>query len=278
MFKEKQQVEQRAARAKWDEPDGEQALNEQLISMMAHELRRPLASIRLSYDMLTHYGKRASDAECAQYLDNIRLQVEHLNEVVGDVMCLSKACRGELEFSPERGDLRTFCLDIVESFQVNYCHSHALLFECRAAEQFADFDRRLLRRALINLIDNAIKYSPHGGKVFFRLWQADERAHISVRDEGIGIPPGEAQYLFDVFHRASNVGCLPGSGLGLAIAKQAVEWHGGEIRLLPRAAPGSTFSIALPIYSSLYLAAAHSQCLLIALPRSWHRIKPDAMF
>ncbi len=241
---ENSQDENRDAR---DAEGGRQGLNGQFLTMMAHELRSPLASIRLSYDMLTHYSKQATEDERAQYLDNIRLQVEHLNEVLGDVMSLSKVDRGELEFNPERGDLTTFCHNIVESFQINHSHSHKIDFECASAELFADFDRRLLRRALTNLIDNAIKYSPRGGNVIFCLWQGDDRAHISVSDEGIGIPPDEAAFLFDAFHRASNVGSLPGTGLGLAIAKQAVERHGGVISLLPQSDIGASFLIELPL-------------------------------
>ncbi|MCY4018028.1 MAG: PAS domain-containing sensor histidine kinase [Chloroflexi bacterium] len=228
---------------------GRPGLNGQFLTMMAHELRSPLASIRLSYDMLTHYSKQATEDERAQYLDNIRLQVEHLNEVLGDVMSLSKADRGELEFNPERGDLTTFCHNIVESFQINHSHSHKIDFVCASAELFADFDRRLLRRAVTNLIDNAIKYSPCGGNVIFCLWQEDNRAHISVSDEGIGIPPEEAAFLFDAFHRASNVGSVPGTGLGLAIAKKAVERHGGAISLLSQSDIGATFFIELPLES-----------------------------
>lgn len=253
-------------------------MNSQLISMMAHELRNPLASIRLSYDMLTHYGKRASEDERSQYLDNIRLQVEHLNEVLGDVMRLSQANQSELEFKPERGDLKTFCHSIVESFQINHSHSHNVSFECPCAELFADFDRRLLRRALSNLLENAIKYSPAGGAVMCRLWQAKDRVYLRLRDEGIGIPPGEADCLFDAFKRASNVGSLPGTGLGLAIAKQAIDQHGGEISLPPQAAVGATLLIALPQYAGWPLAPLHSQRLLVALPRSWHRINPDVFF
>ena len=254
MIKNNQPFEKRDARAIGPAQDVErerQALNSQFITMMAHELRTPLASIRLSYDMLTQYGKRATEDERAQYLDNIRLQVEHLNEVVGDVMCLSKADRGELECKPQRGDLTTFCHNIVESFQINHCHSHKFKFECAPAELYVDFDRRLLRRALTNLIDNAIKYSPRGGSVIFCIWQEDRKARISVSDEGIGIPPGEAACLFDAFQRASNVGCLPGTGLGLAIAKKAIEMHGGFIRLPPQSSIGATFLVELPLRSEV---------------------------
>ena len=246
---ENEQRENQAARGALDTEQEPLQMDSHFLSLMAHELRTPLASIRLSYDMLTHYGKQATEDEHLQYLDNIRLQVDHLNEVVGDVMSLSKANRGELEFNPERGDLTTFCHNIVESFQINHLRSHNVVFECPVAELFVDFDRRLLRRAVTNLTDNAIKYSPQGGNVLFRLWQEDNRAHMTVSDQGIGIPPDEAEFLFDAFHRASNVGSLPGTGLGLAIAKQAVERHGGEISLPPQSAVGATFCIELPLHA-----------------------------
>ena len=218
------------------------------LSMMSHELRTPLASIRLSYDMLAQYGEQATEDERLLYLENIRVQVEHLSEVLGDVMCLTKLERSEVDFNPERCDLITFCRNIVESFQINHHHTHAIRFSCPDVAIIATIDKKLLRRALTNLIGNAIKYSPDGGNVEFLLQQVGDSASITLSDEGIGIPPEDAESLFDAFHRASNVGSLPGSGLGLAIVKQSVERHGGHIYLQPRQHIGSCFSIELPLH------------------------------
>jgi len=222
-------------------------LKNRFLSMMSHELRTPLASIRLSHDMLKQYGDRATDDEKVQYLDNIQQQVEHLNEMVSDVMTLSKSERTEQGFNPERTDLITYCRDIVEGFQINHYHTHNVEFECPDNTLVAEFDKKLLRRALTNLISNAIKYSPDGGTVMFKLWRDGSVAHIQVIDSGIGIPAEDADYLFDAFHRASNVGGLPGTGLGLAIAKQVVDLHDGEITFQTADGEGTTFSIVLPL-------------------------------
>ena len=197
--------------------------------------------------MLNQYGSRSSEEEKAQYLDNILVQVEHLNEMVSDVMVLSKSERTEQGFNPERTDLITYCRDIVEAFQINHYQTHHIEFECPDTSIQAEIDKKLLRRALTNLIGNAIKYSPDGGSVIFKLWQDDAEALIQVMDSGIGIPEGDADYLFDAFHRASNVEGLPGTGLGLAITKQTVELHEGEIGFESRADVGTTFTIRLPL-------------------------------
>ncbi len=219
------------------------------LAMMSHELRTPLASIRLSHDMLTQYDTRSSQDERRLYLDNIRLQVDHVSDILGDVMNLTAPGTHAQDFVSRRGDLITTCRDIVESFHINHHHSHCIEFACPDAEIFAEFDERLLRRALSNLLDNAIKYSPNGGCVKLELWRDQKHARILVSDDGIGVPPQDADTLFDAFRRASNVGTLPGTGLGLAITKQAIEQHGGKIALLQPGNDGATFSIALPLKS-----------------------------
>lgn len=217
------------------------------LAMMSHELRTPLASIRLSHDMLAQYGAQASNDEKRLYLENIKVQVDHVKDILGDVMSLTAPETRALDFSPQRSDLITFCRDIIESFQINHHHTHHIAFACLDDEIIARFDRRLLRRALSNLLDNAIKYSPNGGHVEFDLRRDNEQALISVSDEGIGIPPEDVDALFDAFQRSSNVGSVPGTGLGLAIAKQAIEQHGGRIALLQPGAVGATFCIDLPL-------------------------------
>lgn len=222
-------------------------LKNRFLSMMSHELRTPLASIRLSHDMLKRYGDRASEEEKAQYLDNITVQVEHLNEMVSDVLTLSKSERAELGFTPEPTDLITYCRNIVEAFQLNHYHTHNIEFDCPNYAITAEFDKKLLRRALTNLIGNAIKYSPNGGTILFKLWTNGAYASIEVIDSGIGIPTEDNEYLFSAFHRASNVEGLPGTGLGLAITKQIIDLHDGQINFESEAAVGTIFTIHLPL-------------------------------
>ena len=224
-------------------------MKNRFLAMMSHELRTPLASIRLSHDMLANYYDQASTDERRLYLDNIKVQVEHLSDILGDVIYLTAPEDHEQLFNPERGDLITFCRDVVESFQINHFQAHDIRFDCSDVEIYAIFDKRLLRRAFSNLLDNAIKYSPDGGPVDLSLERGYKIARICVSDRGIGVPAGDADKLFDAFRRASNVGRLPGTGLGLAIAKQAIERHGGRIYLRQTNEVGATFCVELPLDS-----------------------------
>lgn len=226
-------------------------LKNRFLSMMSHELRTPLASIRLSHDMLKQYSDRSTEEEKAQYLENINIQVQHLNEMVSDVMTLSKSERSEQGFNPERTDLITYCRNIVEAFQINHNQTHNIEFDCPDMTLLAEFDKKLLRRTLTNLISNAIKYSPEGGTIQFKLWRDGSVALMQVIDSGIGIPDEDIDYLFDAFHRASNVEGLPGTGLGLAIAKQAIDLHGGHIDFESQTSIGTTFTIQLPLLSEV---------------------------
>ena len=222
-------------------------LKNRFLSMMSHELRAPLAAIRLSHDMLKRYGDLASEEEKEQYLDNIDVQVEHLNEMLSDILTLSKSERADFDFTPERIDLITYCRDIIEAFQINHYQTHEFEFDCPERTITAELDKKLLRRALTNLISNAIKYSPKGGRIRFKLWQTETDALIQVVDSGIGIPEADHDQLFSAFHRASNVGQLPGTGLGLAITRQIIDLHDGEITFESVAGVGTTFTIRLPL-------------------------------
>lgn len=226
----------------------QRAHKDRCLSMISHELRTPLASILLSHDLLARYSEQATEEERLHYLDNIRQQVANLNEIVSDVVDLSKSTPAELDFSPARRDLLTLCRDIIESFELVHHQTHQFACHSPQAEITAEFDEKLLRRALSNLVGNAVKYSPDGGEIRLEVRLDGQLARITVTDTGIGIPADDAELLFMAFHRAGNVGSVPGTGLGLAIAKQAVELHGGDIEFTSELNMGTTFQVTLPRY------------------------------
>ena len=233
----------------------QRAHKDRCLSMISHELRTPLASIQLSHDLLAHYSEQATEEERLHYLDNIRLQVANLNEIVSDVVDLSKSTPAELDFSPARRDLITLCRDIIESFELVHHQTHQFFFRASKAEITAEFDEKLLRRALSNLVSNAVKYSPDGGEIRLSIQLDDQVARITVADQGIGIPADDADCLFMAFHRADNVGSVPGSGLGLAIAKQTIDLHGGQIGFTSDLGCGTTFQVVLPLCLPVELSA-----------------------
>jgi signal transduction histidine kinase len=110
------------------------------------------------------------------------------------------------------------------------------------------YDPRRIEQLIENLAENAVKYSPDGGTIRVRLWRDEAGVHLTVSDEGIGIPEADLPHLFDRFHRGANVDDrrFPGWGLGLSISRRIVEQHGGKIAVSSRAGMGSTFHITLP--------------------------------
>ncbi len=152
-----------------------------------------------------------------------------------------------LEFRPQFLNIRDFCAELVNELQPT-TETHTLVFQCSETEIEAAVDPRLMRQIVNNLISNAIKYSPPGSTVTFTLETEPTALTLQVQDQGIGIPDADQARLFELFHRASNVGTVSGTGLGLAIVKRAVDAHGGTITLKSMVNQGTTFIITLPAH------------------------------
>ncbi|MEZ4668427.1 MAG: PAS domain-containing sensor histidine kinase [Anaerolineae bacterium] len=224
-------------------------LKNSFISMMSHDLKTPLAAIRLANSMLRNYGDRSSEEEKRESYDAIDQQVAYLSELINDVMTISRSDFTGAELERSLIDVETYCRDIIEALQLTYRMQRIINFVGTDRRVEADIDTKLMRRAITNLLTNAIKYSPNGKPVTLELTCHDQQVLIKVMDEGIGIPPSDLTGLFEPFKRASNVGGIQGTGLGLAIAKQAVELHGGSIRVESTLGAGTAFIITLPAIS-----------------------------
>lgn len=222
-------------------------LKDRFISIMSHELRTPLASIQLASDMLKKYGDRATEAEKQESIEAIETQVQHLSELVKDVLTISKTEFVSQELDLEIYDLETYLRDIIEELEWTHRKTHRLVFKGVNRRVEVRMDRKLMRHAVLNLLTNAIKYSPDGGEVYVSLKCIGGEVIVRVSDHGIGIPPDDLPRLFEAFHRAGNVESFQGTGLGLAIAKQAVEAHSGSIEVESQIGVGTTFTIRLPL-------------------------------
>lgn len=222
-------------------------LKNHFISMMSHDLKTPLAAIRLANSMLRQYGDRATEAEKRESYDAIDQQVEYLTELVNDVMTISRTDFTGAELNREVVDLETYCRDVIEELQLGYRMQCCLEFIGTDRRMEASIDKKLIRRALTNLLTNAIKYSTPDSPVTLELARNADEAIIYVRDQGMGIPEADMKGLFEPFQRGSNVGLIAGTGLGLAITKQAIDLHGGTISVESTLNVGTTFTIRLPL-------------------------------
>jgi len=221
-------------------------LRSRFVAMTSHEFRTPLASILSSAELLRYYSERVSAAERDGLLQSIEAGVQRMTLMLDRILLIGKAEAEMLEFSPKLIDLKALCEHLIKEAALQHADakSHiALDWQVAASDQ--GFDEKLCRHIFSNLLSNALKYSPVGGSVQFRVQSAGERTVFEVRDQGIGIPADELHHLFDSFHRASNVGAIAGTGLGLSIVKKSVELHGGSITVLSTIGEGSCFTVTL---------------------------------
>ncbi|MBX9693988.1 MAG: HAMP domain-containing histidine kinase [Cyanobacteria bacterium] len=219
----------------------------ELIRMVSHDLRTPLAAVR-AFVLCTERGiygpisdpglKAAQDADCS---------IQYLTSLVDDLLDADQMDSGNLILSPERCTLGW----IVET-AVNTCKAMAeqrsIELDCRVEDADLFVDRQRLVQALINIISNAIKFSPDSETVKIEAGVASDRALISVQDRGPGIPSTHQVKIFERYQKLSsqNAGPEKGFGLGLAICKSIVEQHGGKIELESEFGKGCTFKISIP--------------------------------
>ncbi len=241
----KQQLWQSLTKREDAQPLDDEARSQYLM-MAVHELRTPLSIVKVSASLLRERGGSMSESDRNRNLAYIENAIGNMNDLLEDVLTLSKVNRRRLDFNPEAMALDTFCENLVDAMRWSLGEQYQLVFVVSGERYVVSLDQKLIWHALNNLLSNAIKYSPSASTVTLELVYQPEAVVIRVTDQGIGIPPEDHARLFEPFHRAKNVGSIAGTGLGLAIVKHCVELHGGTIRFSSVLGSGTTFIITLP--------------------------------
>ena len=211
---------------------------------VSHELRTPLTAIR-SVGEVGLRGRR-DENEYRTIVGSMLEEADRLAVLVDRLLTLSRTETGASRLSIEPIVLKELAESVVADLAVLAEEkSQQLVVEAHGAP-CASGDRLMLRQALINLLDNAIKFSPPGAGIVIRLADASGKAVIDVIDRGPGIPEAAREHIFDRFYRASGTADVIGTGLGLSISKSAVEKCGGSLTLERTDAQGSTFRVTLP--------------------------------
>jgi signal transduction histidine kinase len=228
----------------------------QYIAIAAHEFRNPLTSIGLAADILQNFGDRLPLEKQQKRLEGIQSAVRMMNQLIEEAMTLGQLDAGKLQYIPRPTDLRAFCHDLIEEFQSHAGDRYTLVYSYTQTIEpqpspdlniLIDLDENLLRHILSNLLTNAIKYSPDGGKIVLEIACDRDRVKFCVRDPGIGIPLDFRPKLFQRFVRADNVGQIKGTGLGLSIVKHLVDLQHGTISIDSQLGVGTTFNVILPL-------------------------------
>jgi signal transduction histidine kinase/DNA-binding response OmpR family regulator/uncharacterized protein (DUF433 family) len=218
---------------------------------ITHELRTPLAIIRLHTKNLLKYDERLSAQMRSELLNSIQSQVELLTKLIEDILHLSRLDNGIVETQLEPLDLGALVAQLlVELRPLAQAKQIALNYTKSTKRPFVQVNPEHLERVIRNLIENAIKYTPSDGSIQVQtvseLRDNQEFVGVQVADNGIGIPPEYHSQIFDRFYRVDPSHTIPGTGLGLSIVKEIISAYGGDVHLESKPGVGSTFVVAIP--------------------------------
>ena len=217
-------------------------LRDTFISVVSHDLKNPLAGIKGYAQLMRRRGTYDEQA-----VDRIAAQVSLLERLISDLTDVARLESRRLELHPRRLDLTGLVRDSVDQLQ-RQTTDHRLLISAPSQAVEGRWDPDRLGQVLQNLLANAVKYSPDGGDIAVQVESLGDRAQVSIRDEGLGIPTEALPHLFDQFFRAHGDDSAPGLGLGLYIARSLIEAHGGQLWVESQGpGHGSTFRFTLPL-------------------------------
>ncbi|MDL1897534.1 sensor histidine kinase, partial [Anaerolineae bacterium CFX7] len=220
-------------------------VQQRFVADVSHELRSPLTAVRGNLDLLKR-GAADDPAERAQMIEAMDSEIARMSRMVSDLLLLARQDAG-IPIVKHPLELDTLLLEVYRQAQLTARGVKLILGPEDQAIINGDRDR--LKQVLLNLVDNAIKYTPQGGQVTLGLTKDDAWVQIFVRDTGIGIAADHIPNLFDRFYRVDKARSRDagGTGLGLAIAKSVIDAHNGKIQVESNVGQGSTFTVWLPL-------------------------------
>lgn len=227
----------------------EKELNElksRFVSMASHEFRTPLAGILTSLSLLARYEGPEHAEKRIRHMGIIRSSVHNLTSILNDFLSLEKLESGRVELHTEVFPINTLAQEILAEMEGGLKNGQTIEVKLCEGVDRVKADRHLLRNILINLISNAIKYSPEGRPIELKFCAEGQFLKVDVVDQGMGIPEKDQQHMFDRLFRASNVTNIQGTGLGLNIVKRYLDLHQGTINFVSREGHGSTFTFTIP--------------------------------
>jgi signal transduction histidine kinase len=226
-------------------------LKADFVATVSHELRTPLAAISHIGERLS-LGRYRSEVEQKEFYDLLGKETQRLRGLIEDILDFSKMLAGRKKYKREPLDAAELLQEAVESFEGKAeDRGFKVLLHLPDEKVMMEGDRSPLLHAILNLLDNAIKYSGESHKIDVRLLPAKNRCRIEIEDYGIGIPESEFERIFEKFYRVENAmthTSESGVGLGLAMVKHVVEGHHGAIDVQSRVGQGSVFSMEFPLF------------------------------
>jgi two-component system phosphate regulon sensor histidine kinase PhoR len=218
------------------------------VATASHELRTPLTAVYGGARTLIAHGDRLGAGQQTSLLRMIEQESEHLVQIVDQLLVSAQLDRGALRLDVADCDVQALCAGVVESARLRAVDGITVTFQTPTSLDPLHCDESLLRQVLVNLVENALKYSVGGGRIDVRLRDEPGRLCIEVEDQGLGVPPAEQERIFEKFYRldAAMSRGVGGSGLGLFISREIVMQMGGSLGVRSVEGVGSTFTVTLP--------------------------------
>lgn len=226
------------------------------ITMASHELKTPVTSIKAFNQILKKYYDDPTESEQVRYLEKMERQIDKLTKLISHMLDVSKIQQGKLEYVDEVFMVDDVIADIVENIQETSPRHKIVIAERANVSVRGDKDR--IGQVLINLLTNAIKYSPDAQQVTVGAVQRDKHVEVYVQDRGMGISSEHQHKIFDRFYRVGgrDDNTYPGLGIGLYIANEIVKRHNGSMRVKSAPGKGTRFSFSLPLIGHKSVAAS----------------------
>lgn len=220
-------------------------LQNALLNSISHDLRTPLVSITGALTSLQEDDRALDDAARQNLLDNARQETERLNRLVGNLLDMTRLEAGALRLQREPSDMQDAIGSALEQLHARL-QGRAVRVDVPDDLPLVPMDFALIVQVLVNLIDNALKYSPPQSPIEIRALTQGNQIQVQVMDRGIGIPSADLPRVFDKFYRVQRPDMVSGTGMGLAICKGIVEAHGGIITAENRLGGGALLTFTLP--------------------------------
>lgn len=222
-------------------------LKSRFVSIASHEFRTPLTSVQLSASLIEKYAEPLNSPNIVKHVSKIKSAVSNLTSILNDFLSLEKLESGMQGPTYNYFDLVQFAEVITEEMQVLAKQNQNIIYQHTGVKSIVKLDQNLLRNCIVNLVNNAIKYSGENTFIGFTTEINERECILTVSDNGIGIPEADQKHLFEAFFRAHNTGTIPGTGLGLNIVARYTNLMNGKIEFKSDVNQGTLFTITFPM-------------------------------
>ncbi len=223
------------------------SLKTRMMSRLSHELRTPLAVISTSADLLDLYGKRMTEEQRTERLQQIKSQVKHFTSMLDNMALVVKGISYSMDFAPAPHNLELTATATIYDLKELLHAQHEVKLELHGDMSQVNSDEQLMRLILTHLLANALKYSPPTKPILVTGTLISQAITITVQDQGMGILPEDKERIFEPFFRGMNIGEVPGLGIGLSIVKDAVDSMEGSIVVESEVGVGTTVTVQIPL-------------------------------